>query len=151
MRAVIQRVQSAACRVDDKITGQIQRGFLLFLGVAEEDEAEDLDWLVRKVPQIRVFEDDEHKMNQSLLDIDGEVIVISQFTLFGNLRKGTRPSFNRAAPPEKATSLYEEFVRRLSIEIGKPVPTGIFAAHMQIEAHNDGPVTLIIDTRDKRF
>ena len=108
-----------------------------------------MQWLAEKIPVIRCFEDDDGRMNRSLLDLDMEVMVISQFTLFGSLRKGTRPSFNRAADPAIAIPLYEAFVQRLTEAIGKPVATGVFGAEMQIEAHNDGPVTLVLDTRNK--
>lgn len=110
---------------------------------------EDLAWLVGKVPQVRCFEDREGRMNRSLLDIEGRAMVISQFTLFGNLRKGTRPSFNRAARPEQAEALYERFVEKLADALGRPVETGGFGQHMDILADNDGPVTLILDSRRK--
>ncbi len=137
--------------MEGKVTGEIDRGLLLFIGIDAEDELEDINWLAEKVPKIRIFEDDEGKMNLSVSDIDGQILAISQFTLHGNLRKGTRPSFNRAAAPDKGKAMYEAFVERLSNLTGKPVPTGIFGAHMDIEAHNDGPVTLILDSKDKRF
>lgn len=151
MRLVIQRVSKASCVVEGKVTGEIDRGLLLFIGIDAEDELEDINWLAEKVPKIRIFEDDEGKMNLSVSDIDGQILAISQFTLHGNLRKGTRPSFNRAAAPDKGKAMYEAFVERLSNLTGKPVPTGIFGAHMDIEAHNDGPVTLILDSKDKRL
>lgn len=151
MRAVLQRVHEASVSVGGVLNGEIGRGFLLFLGVGHDDSEEDMDWLIRKIPQIRVWEDDDGKLNRSLQDIDGEVLVISQFTLFGNLRKGTRPSFNHAALPEKAEPMYLEFVKRLSNALGKPVPTGKFAHHMHIDAANDGPVTLVVDTKNKTF
>lgn len=137
--------------MEGKVTGEIDRGLLLFIGIDAEDELEDINWLAEKVPKIRIFEDDEGKMNLSVSDIDGQILAISQFTLHGNLRKGTRPSFNRAAAPDKGKAMYEAFVERLSNLTGKPVPTGIFGAHMDIEAHNDGPVTLILDSKDKRL
>ena len=137
--------------MEERITGEIGRGLLVFVGVDAEDTTEDVNWLTGKLPKIRIFEDDEGKMNRSLEEIQGEVLAISQFTLHGNLRKGTRPSFNRAASPEKGKDLYEEFVRKLSETLGRTVPTGIFGAHMEIEAQNDGPVTLILDSKDKKF
>ncbi|MBN2068127.1 MAG: D-tyrosyl-tRNA(Tyr) deacylase [Opitutales bacterium] len=149
MRAVLQRVTKASVSVNESVVGSIGPGFLLFLGVGHDDGQDDIDWLVHKIPQIRVWEDVDGKLNRSLNDIDGEVLVISQFTLFGNLRKGTRPSFNHAALPEKAEPVYELFVRALSDELGKTVPTGRFAHHMHIEASNDGPVTLLLDTKNK--
>ena len=151
MRAVIQRVSKATVRVNDVTTGTIGMGLLVFLGVEKGDTTEDIEWLAAKIPSLRVFEDDGGRMNQSVLDIDGDILVISQFTLFGNMRKGTRPSFNHAANPEKGKSDYESFVDCLSKYMGKPVPTGNFGSHMHVEAHNDGPVTLILDTKNKRF
>lgn len=151
MRAVIQRVSRARVTVNQSVTGEIQRGLLVFLGVESSDTTEDIDWLARKIPQIRIFEDAEEQMNLSVEDIGGGILLISQFTLYGNLRKGTRPSFNRAAPPEFAVPLYEQFHAALEQTLGQPIPTGVFGAHMDIEAVNDGPVTLILDTRDKRF
>lgn len=151
MRAVVQRVSRASVVVDGAVKSAIGSGLLVFIGVAQGDTEADLDWVVRKIPQIRCFEDDEGRMNRSVQDIDGEILVISQFTLFGNLRKGTRPSFNRAALPAEAIPLYEHFVSRLEAILGKSVGTGSFGAQMDIEAHNDGPVTLVIDSQQKDF
>lgn len=151
MRAVIQRVKSATCRVGGEVTGQIGPGLLVFVGIASNDTTGDVEWLARKIPQIRVFADAEELMNRSVVDISGGVLLISQFTLYGNLRKGTRPSFNRSAPPEMAVPLYEQLAEALGRNLGQPVQAGVFAADMQIDAHNDGPVTLILDTEDKRF
>ena len=151
MRAVIQRVNWAEVRVADRVAGAISKGLLVFLGIEKSDTEADMLWLAEKVTVIRCFEDDEGKMNRSLLDQDLEVMVISQFTLFGSLRKGTRPSFNRAAEPAMAIPMYENFVATLERIIGKPVATGIFGAEMLIEAHNDGPVTLVLDTHNKDF
>lgn len=149
MRAIIQRVKSASVVVNDEAAGAIDHGFLVFLGVQQGDTEEELDWLCRKIPQIRCFEDDAGKMNRSLKDAGGNILLISQFTLFGNLKKGSRPSFNRAAEPESATAWYEAAMERLSAEMGKQVASGVFAADMQIQSHLDGPVTLFLDTRDK--
>ena len=151
MRIVLQRVSRASVAVEGVERSAIGRGLLIFLGVGQGDGADDLAWLVRKIPQIRCFEDEDGRMNRSLLDVGGEALVISQFTLFGNLRKGTRPSFNRAALPETAVPLYEQFVEALSAALGKPVGTGSFGAYMAIDAANDGPVTLMLDTRQKDF
>lgn len=151
MRAVLQRVTSAAVHVEGTVRGQIGEGLLLFLGVGEEDTLDDLEWLVGKVATVRLFEDESGKMNRSVTDIGGEVLVISQFTLFGTLRKGCRPSFNRAGAPDLAKTLYEQFISRLACEIGRAVPSGVFGAHMVIDAVNDGPVTLILDTRQRDF
>jgi len=151
MRMVLQRVDSASVWVGEDRSGAIGRGLLVFLGVAADDTDDDLAWLVDRVPKTRIFEDADGRMNRSLADIDGEALVISQFTLYGNLKKGNRPSFNRAAPPEIAVPLYERFVDRLGERLGKPVPTGVFAADMRIEADNAGPVTLIVDSRQRDF
>lgn len=151
MRAVVQRVHRATCRVDGEVTGKIETGLLVFLGITGDDTEDDLDWLCRKIPQIRIFPDDEGLMNRSVQDIEGGILLISQFTLYGNLRKGTRPSFNRSAPPDEAERTYGNAIQRLTKEMGKPVGVGKFGGDMQIDALNDGPVTLIIDTKDKRF
>ncbi|MEO0795732.1 MAG: D-aminoacyl-tRNA deacylase [Verrucomicrobiota bacterium] len=151
MRLVIQRVSRAVCRVDGKITGEIDAGLLVFVGVGQGDELSDVEWLVRKVAGLRVFEDDEGRMNRSLLDHGGSVLAISQFTLYGSLKKGSRPSFNRSADPETGNELFERFKEKLAEELKKPVASGIFAADMKIEAHNDGPVTLIVDSRQRDF
>ncbi len=137
--------------VNDATMGAINAGVLIFLGVGKTDRAEDVEWLVGRIAKLRIFEDEPGRMNCSLIDIDGEALVISQFTLFGSLKKGNRPSFNRAALPEQAVPLYEDFVRELSTTLGKEVPTGCFGEHMQVEAHNDGPVTLVIDTKMRDF
>ncbi len=151
MRAVIQRVSKASVQVDGQVVGAIGKGVLLFLGVGQEDGPDDIDWLIGRVTRLRIWEDADDRMNQSLLDVEGEVLVISQFTLFGNLKKGNRPSFNRAALPEAAVPLYEQFVAKLSEVLQKPVPTGRFGKHMDIEAQNDGPITLVVDTKQKDF
>ncbi|NDV63526.1 D-tyrosyl-tRNA(Tyr) deacylase [Puniceicoccales bacterium CK1056] len=151
MRAVLQRVKKSVVKVEGKSVGSIGKGLLVFLGIERIDTNSDLEWLVDKLPRVRCFEDDAGRMNRNLEETGGEVMVISQFTLFGSLRKGTRPSFNRAADPEQAIPLYEEFVERLSTTLGKPVATGIFGAEMEISAVNDGPVTLVIDTKNRDF
>ncbi len=151
MRAVVQRVSSARVVAAGEETGRIGRGLLIFLGIHKSDTEEDLEWLCNKILNLRVFEDDEGRMNRSVSDEDGEVMVISQFTVFGNVRKGSRPSFNNAANPEKGRDLYRRAVVFLAKQSGKAVATGRFAEHMDIEANNDGPVTVIIDTHDKRF
>lgn len=147
MRAVVQRVSSAEVDVDGVFKARIGFGLLIFLGVEVEDTEDDRAWLVKKIPAIRCFEDAEEKMNRSLLDVGGEAMVISQFTLLGSLKKGTRPSFNRAAPPDFAESAYERFASELADLLGKSVPIGGFGRHMAIRAANDGPVTLILDSR----
>lgn len=145
----MQRVHKARVTVNHETVGQIGRGLVVFLGVSHADTPADVEWLAEKVPRIRCFEDAQGRMNASILDARAEAMVISQFTLFGNLRKGTRPSFNDAAPPTLATQLYASFVDRLAQVIGTPVATGCFGAHMDIEMLQDGPVTLIIDTKNR--
>ena len=149
MRAVVQRVLHAEVQVADRPVGRSGPGLLVFLGIEKRDTQKDVEWLADKLPRIRCFEDEEGRMNRCLNDIDGEFMVIGQFTLFGSLRKGTRPSFNRAADPEQAVPLYDYFVQQLRDRTGKPVSTGIFGASMKISALNDGPVTLLLDTKNK--
>ena len=151
MRAVIQRVSRASVTVDHREVSAIGPGILLFLGVGREDTLEDLEWLATKVSRARIWEDEEGLMNRSIEDVDGSVLVVSQFTLWANLKKGSRPSYNRAAVSEAAHALYEDFVQRLSELLGKPVPTGCFGADMKVDLTNDGPVTLILDTQQRGF
>lgn len=151
MRLVIQRVSRALVNVEKACVGSISQGLLLFLGVGQGDDQADADWLVQRVVKLRLFESAPGRMDLALPDINGEALVISQFTLFGSLKKGNRPSFNRAAPPEEAKRLYQYFVDQLSITLDRPVPTGEFGAHMEIEAHNDGPVTLLVDSYNRDF
>ena len=145
MRAVVQRVSSASVCVEGEKVGSIDQGLLVLLGVSGKDTAADAEWLVEKIVNLRVFEDEERKLNRSLLDVGGKLLVVSQFTLYGNCRKGRRPSFVEAAPPEVADALYNVFVTKAK-ERNIPVQTGVFQAHMMVELVNDGPVTLIIDT-----
>ncbi len=151
MRAVIQRVSKASVAIDGEVTESIGKGFLVYLGIDSEDTREDVKWLSGKIPQIRVFPDSAGLMNRSLLDCGGEVLVISQFTLFGSLRKGTRPSFNRAASPEVAVPIYEAFLLSLEEQLGKSVAKGEFGALMRIESINEGPVTLFIDSKNRKL
>ena len=151
MRAVVQRVSQASVTVDGQVSGSIGPGLLVFVGVDADDSPQDTQWLAAKIPALRIFEDDQGRMNRSVVDTGGDILAISQFTLYGNVRKGTRPSFNHAAPPEKGQAGYEAFVEALSDHLGKPVPTGVFGAHMEVQAHNDGPVTLFIDTHNKKL
>ena len=151
MRAVIQRVNQAEVVVGNTTVGSIGQGLLVFLGIERADTGTDMNWLVDKIPVIRCFEDEEGKMNRSLKDVKGGILVISQFTLYGSLRKGTRPSFNRAAAPEQAIPMYEAFLHRLEANLGYGVESGVFGAEMHVRADNDGPVTLVLDTRDKDF
>jgi D-tyrosyl-tRNA(Tyr) deacylase len=149
MRAIIQRVTQASCRVEDQITGAIEQGFLVLLGIEDADEQEDLDWLAQKIAGMRIFNDENGLMNKSLADVNGNILLISQFTLFAATKRGNRPGFTRAARPDKAIPLYEQMVRKLSELIGKNVQTGIFGADMKISLLNDGPVTISIDTKNK--
>lgn len=148
MRAVIQRAKHASVRVDNKTVGAITHGLVVFIGVEEEDTTEDITYLVRKISNLRIFEDDEEKMNLSVKDSDGDVLSISQFTLHADTKKGNRPSFIAAAKPDFANKLYNEFNTLLSEE-GIRVETGTFGKHMEIDFINDGPVTILIDTKDK--
>lgn len=147
MIALIQRVKQASVTVDGEITGQIQAGMLVLLGIHTHDTEKELNWLVQKVANLRIFEDEEGRMNQSVQDVDGEALVVSQFTLYGNAEKGNRPSFIQAARPELAIPLYEQFVRQLSDVLGKPVPTGVFGAMMDVALVNDGPVTIWVEKK----
>jgi len=149
MRAVLQRVRKAAVYIDGQSHASIGRGLLVFLGIQAADTGDDLSWLASKIVRQRIFEDAEGKMNLSLPEIQGEALVISQFTLHASTQKGTRPSFHRAEKPERARELYDCFVREFAKISGVPVKTGIFAADMQVELINDGPVTLILDSRMK--
>lgn len=149
MRAVIQRVTSASCKVDEQITGSIDRGFLVLLGIEDSDTQEDLEWLAAKTVNMRVFGDAEGLMNKALADVDGNILLISQFTLFAATKKGNRPGFTRAARPDKAIPLYEAMITQLSALLNKPIQTGLFGADMKISLVNDGPVTIVIDTKNK--
>lgn len=149
MRAVIQRVTQASCTVNQKITGKIEQGFLVLLGIEDADTQEDLTWLAQKIVGLRIFNDENGLMNKSLADIDGNILLISQFTLFAATKKGNRPGFTRAAKPAKATPLYEEMITHLSALLNKQTQCGIFGADMKISLLNDGPVTIVMDTKDK--
>jgi D-tyrosyl-tRNA(Tyr) deacylase len=149
MRAVIQRVTEASCTVEGEITGSIEQGLLVLLGVEETDTDSDISWLAQKIVNMRIFSDDEGKMNRSLADINGSILLISQFTLFASTKKGNRPGFTRAARPDTAIPLYEEMKAELYRLTGTPTATGIFGADMKISLVNDGPVTIVMDTQDK--
>ena len=149
MRAVIQRVSEASVTIDGNVKAAIGHGFLVLLGVCEEDTSEDVDWLVRKIVALRVFDDDQGIMNRSILEVDGHILVISQFTLFASYKKGNRPSWLRAAKHEISIPLYEEFCSKLSNSLGKSVGTGEFGAYMKVSLVNDGPVTICMDTKNK--
>lgn len=149
MRAVIQRVQHASVTIDGTVKSKIGNGYLVLLGCENADTQEDIDWLAHKIAGLRVFDDENHVMNKSLLDVDGEVLVVSQFTLWASYKKGNRPSYLRAGSHDVTIPLYEAFVKTLEKEIGKPVQTGEFGADMKVELLNDGPVTICMDTKNK--
>lgn len=149
MRAVIQRVSEASVEIENNKVAQIGKGLLVFLGIEEVDLNEDINWLSAKISKMRIFSDENGLMNKSIHDINGEVIVVSQFTLFASTKKGNRPGFTRSAKPEVAIPLYEEFVKQLSKDIVTEVQTGEFGADMKVRLINDGPVTITIDTKNK--
>lgn len=148
MKAVIQRVKYASVKVDNKIIGECKQGFMILLGVIDGDTKEDADKLIKKIPVLRIFEDENGKMNKSLLDIDGEILVVSQFTLAADCSHGRRPSFTASAPPDIANELYEYLVGKLKTAGVKSVQTGEFGADMAVELLNDGPVTIILDSKE---
>lgn len=147
MRAVVQRVSRAAVAVEGVSVAEIGPGLLVLLGVAADDSEEDVQWLATKIARMRIFADEAQAMNRSVVETGGEALVVSQFTLQASTKKGNRPSFIAAARPEEAVPLYESFVGRLTMEIGRPVPTGRFGADMQVSLVNDGPVTIVIDSK----
>lgn len=149
MRIVIQRVSHASVAIDGRINGEIQGGLLILLGIENCDTTEDVDWLVKKVIGLRIFNDEEGVMNRNIRDTDGDILVVSQFTLMASYKKGNRPSWIRAAKHEIAIPLYNEFVEKLRIQTGKPIATGEFGADMKVELLNDGPVTICMDTKNK--
>lgn len=148
MRAVIQRVSNASVTIENKIQGKIEIGLLILLGIEETDTEKDIDWLVRKIIQLRIFSDENGKMNLSLQDVNGDILLISQFTLFASTKKGNRPSFIRSAKPAIAIPLYEQFIIETETQLNKKIQTGIFGADMKVELLNDGPVTIIIDSKN---
>ena len=148
MRVVLQRVSHASVTVDGEIIGKIQRGFLLLVGVTHDDAMEDMEYLVRKIVQMRIFEDEEGKLNRSIQDIGGEILSVSQFTLYADTKKGNRPSFSKAAPGDVALEMFEQF-NGLLRDTGIPVETGQFGADMKVELLNDGPVTILLDSKTR--
>lgn len=148
MRVVIQRVSEASVTIDDKVVAQINKGFMILLGITTTDAQEDIEWLTNKIKGMRVFNDAQGAMNWSLEQIEGEVLVVSQFTLYASTKKGNRPSFLEAARPEIAIPLYEDFVSTLSRKLAKNIQTGIFGADMKVALVNDGPVTIVVDSKD---
>ena len=149
MRAVIQRVSQASVSIDKQLKSTINNGLLILLGIVDSDTSEDIDWLCNKIVNLRVFNDEDGVMNHSIKDINGDALVVSQFTLHASIKKGNRPSYIKAAKPEVAIPLYDEFVEKLKMILGKPVSTGEFGAMMGVSLVNDGPVTIIIDTKNK--
>ncbi|RIA10653.1 D-tyrosyl-tRNA(Tyr) deacylase [Flavobacteriaceae bacterium MAR_2010_72] len=149
MKAVIQRVTKAGVTIDNKVVASISDGLLVLLGIIDEDTQEDIEWLSNKIVNLRIFGDENGVMNKSVLDIDGNIIVVSQLTLHASTKKGNRPSYIKAAKPEVAIPLYEAFVEKFQQDLGKTVRTGEFGADMKVELLNDGPVTIIIDTKNK--
>lgn len=147
MRAVIQRVSEAGVAIGGAVKSAIGRGLVVLLAVEEADAAEDIDWLCGKIVRLRIFNDDHGVMNRSVQDVDGEILLVSQFTLFASTKKGNRPSYSRSAKPELAVPLYEQFIAHLAQALGKPVQTGEFGAHMLVRLTNDGPVTILIDSK----
>jgi D-tyrosyl-tRNA(Tyr) deacylase len=149
MRAVIQRVSEASVTINGQVHGAIQTGMAVLLAVEEADSGEDIDWLSGKIVRLRIFNDDSGVMNRSVQEVQGDILLVSQFTLFASTKKGNRPSYSRSARPEIAIPLYEAFKRRLSEDLGKPIQTGTFGADMKVALVNDGPVTIIIDSKNR--
>jgi D-tyrosyl-tRNA(Tyr) deacylase len=149
MRAIIQRVSSASCSIEGKISGQIGKGFMILLGIEDNDTEEDLNWLAQKISNMRIFSDENGLMNNALTDVQGNILLISQFTLFASTKKGNRPGFTRSAKPDLAIPFYEKMISELGQLTGTKIQTGVFGADMQISLVNDGPVTICIDTKAK--
>jgi D-tyrosyl-tRNA(Tyr) deacylase len=149
MRTVIQRVQQASVVADGKQTGAIGQGLMILLGIEDPDTEEDIEWICQKIVNLRIFNDADGVMNLSVKDVGGDILLVSQFTLFASTKKGNRPSYIRAARPEKAIPMYEQTILQLTSLMGRPIATGVFGADMQVSLVNDGPVTILIDTRDR--
>ena len=149
MRAAIQRVKEAKVTIGETTRGAIQNGLVVLLAVEEADTAEDVEWLSGKIVRLRIFDDENGVMNRSVQEVNGDILLISQFTLFASTKKGNRPSYSRSAAPEKAVPLYERFIARLAQDLGRPIQTGEFGAHMLVSLTNDGPVTIIIDSKTR--
>jgi D-tyrosyl-tRNA(Tyr) deacylase len=147
MRAVIQRVSQAAVSIRGSVKSTVQNGLLVLLAVEEADTGEDIVWLSGKIVRLRIFDDEQGVMNRSVQEVGGQILLVSQFTLFASTKKGNRPSYSRSARPERAVPLYEQFIARLTLDLGKPVLTGEFGAHMVVTLANDGPVTILIDSK----
>jgi D-tyrosyl-tRNA(Tyr) deacylase len=149
MRAVIQRVTEASVTVDNEITGSIEKGLLIFVGIEDADTTEDIEWLSSKIVNLRIFDDAEGVMNKSVTDVDGNILLVSQFTLHASTKKGNRPSYIKASKPEIAIPMYEKMIAQLEKELGKKIATGVFGADMKVRLLNDGPVTILIDTKNR--
>lgn len=149
MRVVIQRVSEASVSINNALVGSVTRGLLVLVGIEEADDSSDLEWMARKICHMRIFNDEQGKMNRSVLDIEGEILVISQFTLHARTKKGNRPSFMKAAPPKQAIPLYDQFCNLIENLLDRPIATGKFGADMQIKLINDGPVTIVMDSKNK--
>ncbi len=149
MRTIIQRVSHASVTIDGQLKAAIQNGMLILVGVCDEDNQEDIDWLVKKITHLRIFDDENGVMNRSIMDINGDMLIVSQFTLYASCKKGNRPSYIHASKPDIAIPLYENFCQKMSAELGKQVKTGEFGANMQVELLNDGPVTISMDSKIK--
>ena len=149
MKAVIQRVSSASVTIANEISAEIQYGLLVFVGIEDADSQEDIIWLSGKISNLRIFADENEVMNKSVMDIDGEILVVSQFTLHASTQKGNRPSYIKAAKPEISIPLYQAFLSQMERDLGKPIQSGVFGADMKIALLNDGPVTIIIDTKNR--
>lgn len=149
MRAVIQRVSRASVKIDEKTCSQIEQGLLVLLGIEDADTGEDVQWLSNKIINLRIFNDAEGVMNESLIEKDGDILLVSQFTLHASTKKGNRPSYIKASKPGIAIPLYEKMIQQLSTALGKEIKTGVFGADMKVELLNDGPVTIVIDTKNK--
>ena len=151
MRVVIQKVKEAQVKVEEKIISSIGKGLLVLLGIEDADTEEDMDWLVKKMVQLRIFHDENEVMNLSVQDVAGDIMIVSQFTLHANIKKGNRPSYIRASKPDVAIPMYEKFIAKTEASLGKKPATGIFGAMMEVQLINDGPVTIIIDSKQKNF
>ncbi len=149
MRVVIQRTKEASVTVEGNVTGAIQKGLLVFVGIENADSVEDIEWLAGKIVNMRIFDDAEGLMNLSLKEVNGDLLLVSQFTLHASTKKGNRPSYIAAAKPDIAIPLYEAFIQQLQLELGKPIGTGIFGADMKVQLLNDGPVTILVDSKNK--
>lgn len=149
MRILIQRVKKASVSIEGKVNSFINNGLLVFVGICEQDKDEDIEWLTKKIANIRLFDDENGVMNKSVTEIDGEILAVSQFTLMAATKKGNRPSYIKAAKPEISIPLYEQFCKELSAAVNKPIATGVFGADMKVELINDGPVTIFIDSKNR--